>query len=134
MRPGDKVRVGLGEFFNAESKQAVDNNGLLPLRDVDQLEYRDNRADAVNVLNPRVFRGCVTLGHDAENLRPGDDRIDQFARLVAPHGEWNDGSGKDDRVSNRQDGQKLGDIDRSIGAGQIGRAVGNSADRHVDRI
>ena len=85
-----RERVGLNDFHEPEAGQAVDDDRLVAVRQLEELEDGAGHADRVKVAVRRVFDFGIALRADPDQFVAGHDLVEQRLALGAAHVERHD--------------------------------------------
>ena len=100
---GLKVGIGLGELKDICPSRPFDEHLDGPIRKLQQLERRADRADRVNVVGRRVILARILLGHEKDLLVVPHDLVQGTDGPIPAHEQGDDHVGKDHDVPKRED-------------------------------
>ena len=103
---GDEVRLVRVLLAEADAVQALDEDPERPVGHLDHLVDDRRRADLVEVVAARGLGLGVLRRHEREQALAGDDVVDQPDRALLPDRERGHRLREDDRLLQRQDGQR----------------------------
>jgi hypothetical protein len=121
LHPGGHERLLPGDLQQADARDPLQDDREVVLGELDHLEDARGAAHGVEVGGAGILGLGVALGDDADD-RPflGDGFLDQLDRFLPAHVDGDDRPGEEHRVTQRQDGDVLGNLDRTFGRRLLG--------------
>ena len=109
-RRGDReeVRLGAGKTLDAHALLALDERLDAAVRQLEQLQHADPRADGHDVGGVRFLDRGLALRAQDERSPLVEGRLDGLDRLLAAHEEGRDHLRKDDQIASGQQRQSRG--------------------------
>ncbi len=123
--PGGEVGVELLVPLDLDPALALDHDAHRPVGHLDQLEDGGRRADLVQVVGAGRLHLGALLGDHADQPVAGVGVLDQLQAGVAPDRDRQHDPGVQDRVAERQDGERVRQLGRVHLALLVGRQEGD---------
>ena len=107
---GLEVRRLLHQVEDADPGEPLDHEGVVVLPHLEELHDPGDGPDGVEVGRAGVFLLGAPLGDHSDDLLVADGVLDERDGLLASHRQGEHAPGEEDRVSQGQDGENLGDV------------------------
>ena len=111
---GVEVRMAFLEGHDARAPDALHQHADAAVGQLQHAHDEGHRADAEDVVRPRVLVVLALLGREQDHPVVGEGLVHGLDGAVAAHVQRHDHEGEDHDVPEGEDGEDLGDLDRLV--------------------